>query len=652
MQIKFNYTEGGEFTINNTPYVGYFNVDDRGNAYSGKYQTIQSIELNSINEYSADYHKTDIFKDRYAFDAIALPYSLDEILIQPNEIVSFDVLNKKMEYLHYNLIYLYSQMFMGSTDIPLDNDIDTFCNYIGSSAFDWEIRTKNNRIFGFKPFSENPHLSAYKEFDNIKRFVPITFNDKSGVSILAISNTHLMALTSRIGTDGNLYDPAFTIYRNVIDNNTEETCKNLEDITFDGRYAYISDSKINGGGQVFKYDVSSYYTNDKVFENKVYLIDPIGGLGGIDSKNKFNGCSILGSKPDELWVYDSGNNIIKVYNSNFIWKKNIKIPSIRKYSILDIRYRKLNNHMYVLYRDEYDLKPENYDLNDVKFGFFEYDENYTLIKTVVFDDVLINDTETRLDVQFNRMALSEQDSNVFYVITNNNAFKKFFSKPEKTFAVFDREKLYPDDYFIWDEKYMLDKKWDELADYEIWNYSDFFTDSVEVRDIYINPTEENAEEVYFIGNSYITKLKEKTEYVSLLRHENLPYYNYDQVKFEKTEYAQSFTFNKEFYKLFANIIQFKNNLKGRFYAEYNKYSDLVYRDYIYLIDEEINTLDIELEYNSFINNNEMVEPNVINRIIKKIYDFELKLLKLSDVKLKNLKTYVDLKNAINIYPID
>jgi hypothetical protein len=140
--------------------------------------------------------------------------------------------------------------------------------------------------------------------------------------------------------------------------------------------------------------------------------------------------------------------------------------------------------------------------------------------------------------------------------------------------------------------------------------------------------------------------------VTVLRNDNIPYYNYNSIKFENIEYNQSFVLNKEFFKLFQNIIQFRNNLKGRFYAEYNKYGDLSYKDYIYLTAEEINTLDMDLEYNSFINDNEFVEPNVINRLFRKIYEFETNLLSISEVRLKNLKTWVDLKHGLNIYPIE
>jgi hypothetical protein len=641
MQTRYNYTSGGEFKTSDgvTDYIGFFNVDENGTAYEGKlYAEESSVLLNPISEYSAGYYKSGYYKDRYVYDVLQLPYSLEKILIEPSEIVTSEVLNTKLEYLQNNLIYMYSQMFMGSTDVPVDNNVNILCNLITTSSFKWEAKQTIGGPFGWSNLAAVPSLSDYSEFDNIKRFIIIPFDDDSGVSIVAITDTYVFSLTSSIDNNGQLSGAEFKLYTNIIDSNTSELCKNLEDITFDGRYMYISDSKINGTGQVFKYDVTSYYTNDAAFESKRFLIEPIGGFGGPERKNKFKGCTVLGSKPNEVWVYDSGNNAIKVFDSNFVWITTIKLPNDGVYTVLDIRHRVMNNHTYVLFQNDYD--PEN-----PKYGLFEYNELRKLAGVYVFEDVIYKETDGR----FNRIAISEQDSNVFYVSTVSSVFKKFFSKPEKTFAVFNRNKFYSADLFQWN---LVDQTWATLADFGIWNYAEYFMSNFNITDIYIAASKGNRDNVFFAGESYISHLNERTDYLSLLRKDNLEYYNYDRLKFTGNEYNQSLVLNKEIYKLFANILQFKNNLKGRFYAEYNEYGDLVYKDYIYLADEEINSVDIELTYNTFVNDNELVEPNVLNRIFNKIYELQLSLLKLSKPRIKNYRTWVDFGNDANIYPID
>lgn len=642
MQTKFNYTTGGMFrqSDNTTDYVGYFNVDHNEDVYTGKYYNESSVLLKpTVSEYPIDYYKSSYFKDRFINDKLNLPYSLNEILIQPNELVNYNVLNTKIEYLHYNLIYMYSQMFMGDTDVPYDDNVNILGNLLGSNELRWnsKLSTKMNDLyFSFKPIATIPKYITYREFDKIKRFVVIPFVDGKGVSILAISSTHLMALTSTV-TNGQLSSVEFVLYTDVIDNYSQEKCLNLEDITHDGEFLYITDSKINGTGQIFKYDISSYYTNDLVFQNKAFLIESIGGYGNVDRKNKFNGCSIIGCRYDEVWVYDSGNNAIKIFDSNFVWKLTLRFDPQKKYEILDIRHRQMNDYVYVLYKN-------SQDENNIFYGYFEYDIKFKLVNTVIFEDVLFPST----DSSFNRMEISRQDSNIFYLTTNSTVYKKFFSRPEKTFAVFERDKFFPEDNFIWD---IAEINWDNIGD-RVWNVSELNSFDFSLKDIFILDSEENKDDLFLLGNNFVAHINENNNYISVLRNTNIPYYNYNSIKFENIEYNQSFVLNKEFFKLFQNVIQFRNTLKGRFYAEYNKYGDLIYKDYIYLSDDEINTLNLDLEYNSFINDNELVEPNVINRLFNKIYEFQIKLLNISEARLKNFKTWIDLKHGLNIYPIE
>jgi hypothetical protein len=207
--------------------------------------------------------------------------------------------------------------------------------------------------------------------------------------------------------------------------------------------------------------------------------------------------------------------------------------------------------------------------------------------------------------------------------------------------------FFPDDLFGWN---ILDDSWETIE--KIWNSNELYPSDFTIRDMFICDSDKNKDDFYILGNQYISHMNESTEYITILKDTSIPYYNYKSIKFENIEYNQSIILNKEFYKLFSNIIQFKNTLKGRFYAEYNKFGDLSYKDYVYLTDEEINTLNIELEYNSFINDNELVEPNVINRLFKKVYNFQTILLSISEVRIKNLKTWVDLQLGLNIYLIE
>jgi hypothetical protein len=634
MQTKFNYTEGDEFLLNGSSYIGYYNVNDSGYTYTNKYfNDTSNLLLNALSEYSADYCRSEYFKDRFPSDDISLPHKIDEILIQPNELVNFITLNSKLVLLNKNIIYLYSKMFMASTKVPIGFD-KTLSNYKqADDTYKFEWSDSKGLI---SPVAYNSLYAQFSEFDKIKKFVIVPFFDNSGIGLVGISDTYVVGLTSSYTETGSLSNVEFVLYTNYIDNDSQETFKKLEDITYDGSHLFISDSKINGGGQVFKYDINSFYSKNPIFNYKKYLIEPIGGVGGVDRDNKFNGCSILGSKEGEIWIYDSGNGGVKIYDSNFIFKKFIRIANAIDYKILDIRYRKIDDCMYLLY--------EYLDQNtrNLRFGYFIYNNNNVLIKTVLFNDILQTDS----DLRFNRMAMSEQDSNIFYLTTNVTVFKKFFSRPEDTIAVFFRDSFTNQDSFTFDR---TDINFDD--DKLTFNYNEFYNFDMSVSDIYIVGNNiKNYDDMFLFGNGFISHFKELTEYDMMLKNKNLLYYNMDKLKLEKNEYVQSFVFNKEFFKLYFNVLQLKNNLMGKFSFEFDKYGNLKNKDLVYLSNDEINSLEIDIDYDSFINDNEFLNPNVINRLFKNIYNLQLNMLTITKAKITNLKTAIT-RDGSNIIAI-
>lgn len=657
-QTKFNYTSGGEFTLKGENYVGYFNVNELGDAYTGRYYSeLSDILLTPVSVYSADYYRSSNFRDRYVYDTLSLPNSLDSILIQPSELVNYASINSKIKLLHDNMIYLHSKMFMGDTNTPTDKNYYVFCNPYETKEIEWKQKPSTFGSIGewaddiyIATDAINPNKDlSYTKLDELKKFVIIPTTTNS-YSIFGITNTFLIGLTSSrvsdLSSDIVLSSTKVTYYKNVIDNNTSEKCQNLQDIAYNGRYLYVTDSDINGGGQVFKYDVNSYITNDPVFNGDIYLIETIGGLGTLSDTTKFNRCTTLGKKDDELYVYDEGNDCVKIFDSNFVWKSTIKLPSLYKYVILDIKYRYLNNKIYFLYKIN-DGKLQNGTLT-YKYGLLEYDSNLIQTNNYVFEDVLTTDINGAETEQFVSFEFSEQDSNVFYVASTNTIYKKFVTKPNSpAFSTFTTDMFYPVGSFIWNSSSTV--KWEEMTT-KTWNGSKA---NVALTDILIIPEDETSKYTKNIDNLFVMAefeiptgslsgraiyhFKETTNYNSVLRDTNLKYYNYKKIALDKNEYIQSIVLNKEFFKLFSNIVQFKNTLKGRFFFEYGEDDELLIRDILYFTDDEINTLTVELEYNCYVNDNELVQPNVINRMLRKLYKFQENVVELTKVKIRNLK---------------
>lgn len=620
-QVRFNYTTGSEFLSSGANYVGFFNTYSDGSVYTDKYRTNTSAPLEQVRNFSADYYTTPYNKDLVVYDALELPHTRQDVQIELNELVNFTTINTKLSHLHDNLLYVYSKMFFGDTDAPYQYD-KTACISSLTGTYGW-FDTPNYTSFGYSKFSSSTALSAYSEMDSMKRFVVIPFKNNTGFSIFGISSTHLIALTG----NSAFTSLDITLYTNVIDNYSSEQCQNLSDLTFDGQYLYVTDSNINGGGQVFKYDVTSYFTGDRAFQFNRFLVKPIGGLGGKNDFNKFKGCTIIGSKPGVVFVADSGNSAIKIFDREFTWIKTIALPK-NKYTILDIKYRQIDDSVYVLAKNE----------SDGTFLMFLYDSSYTFKKKIVFDDVLYPLT----DGSFNRMIISEQDSNVFYLATNTTIYKKFFSKPSKTFATFSRSKFGQNPIKTWNFETI---NWNKNK--KLWN-SGSVSDALKFTDLGILPTTTENDSLFALSGPVIFHFNDRTRYNTVLRDPKIPYYSLSDVSLESTENIQALTINKEIYKMYSNILQLKNALKGRFNFGYDLYGDLQYQNYIYFLDEEINKLNVEINFNTRVNDNEIVQAGTMNKIFTQIYDLHVALLKLTEPYVQNFKSVVTNGNVLTI----
>lgn len=621
-QIKYGYTDGNDFTLNNAKYTGDYNVLSSGDVYTGRLYSSSSKKLEPKSNYSTDLIRSSYFKDRYPLDDITLPYMVDDVLLHSGELVNYVTFNEKIGMLHNNLLYIYSKMFLCDTDLPYNYNYTAGISK-QTGVFDW-YNTSNYTSFGSTPFATHSTLSVYAEIDNIKRFVIIPYTTSTNFTIVGISNTHVVGLTST----GNFSEIGVVHYTNVIDNFSSEKCQNLSDITYDGKNLFICDSKINGGGQVFKYDVSSYFTGDPAFENRKYLIKPVGGLGGLSNAGKYNGPTVLGSKENTLLVYDSGNKAIKIYDNNLIWKKTIALPRRHSYNILDIRYRDMTGYFYALFQD--------YTTN--QYGMFIITDKFKLQGSVIFEDDLYPET----DIAFKRMIISRQDSNVFYLLTNTTIFKKFFNHPEKTNSTFSREKFGQRPIFLWNSETIEFRN-----EGKTWNYLETAPDTV-LQDIDILPTSNTEDSLFAWGNSSMFHFSEKTLYNSLLRDNTLPYFNLDKINLEKGEYVQALTLNKEIYKILKNLLQLTNTLKGKFLLKYDFYGDLSFEQYKYLTNAERSLIYIEQNLSSFISENELIQPGVLNRVIKKIVAIQENLLKVTKPEISNYRTRITNDNVYHI----
>ena len=281
---------------------------------------------------------------------------------------------------------------------------------------------------------------------------------------------------------------------------------------------------------------------------------------------------------------------------------------------------------------------------DTKFDFIEYDSNFKLIVTHTFEDNFLNQgSGAYLDISFYQLAFSYQDSNVFYVTTRSSVYKKFFTHPEKTFAILKREETGENPLGIWNTEffnYSLDKK--------PWSFHDNVITNPNINSIALLKRDDNADDIFCLYFGRIRYFKEYTDYFNVINNPVIDCYNSSDFNLNPNEYVQAFSFNRVFYYIYKNLFQIKNNIEGRFTGKYSNFSVLEYTGPQYITNDEFNDLQIDINYNTYINDNELVNVKVINRILVSLFKQQEKLLNLTQAKLLNSISQIDITTAIEI----
>jgi hypothetical protein len=116
-KIKFGYTNGDSFTLSGDDYSGKYTVyEDNGlfTAYVGDTQ----VPLEEKQTFRTDLINSPLFFDRTGKDESIIPNNLEDILIQPNDYVTSQVINSKLQKLYDNTSYIYSKLIAHKGFIP------------------------------------------------------------------------------------------------------------------------------------------------------------------------------------------------------------------------------------------------------------------------------------------------------------------------------------------------------------------------------------------------------------------------------------------------------------------------------------------------------------------------------------------------------
>ena len=601
---KFKYTQGSEFTFDNENYIGYYNVLD-GKAYKNRDE--QKIEIQSKENISSIIELEDFF-DRSIYSSLSLPYTLKEVLFQPNEIINKNSINFKIEQLYDNFKELFK--FSKIQDPLLPENFSKYAVLSTLPSTEKEIiwlNSNQNILSGsqnFEPLSDlNPLLGSDKLIlnlikgdltDNFTLFASVS-NTIFTFELSANVNTfNLITSTNKIGLFEDLR------FENIVsvDTNNKDTL-------------FVSDS---GNNSLYKIDVNDIVNRNRNGNRNFVLTEVIGNSGVGDTNfNKIDRISV-GDK--SIFLYDRGDKIIKQYTNDLnLVKKYINNSLFENNEFVNLTYNDYSNLLYILFKNYKVVVLEANQFN--KVDEFEYDLND-------FD----NDEIPK------KILFSENNSNVYYLTTNKRIYKYFTNTNNRLIGKFNitsnlkASENWEETFEYWQTpgSPVIDINWDVKPG----------GNNFDTIDITTFATNENFDRLISLTNDRFFEFQEDNDFVSFLNNENPQFIDLKDILI-KDDYFNNISFNNLIYKFLFNV-----NLLG---LEIGKQLELKYLDGFLTFDKFRNIIpenkneivSFENSNDFFVGVNEIISTKVFNRVIENVYNYLENLVTLLNPEINNTR---------------
>ena len=226
---------------------------------------------------------------------LKLPYTQDQVDIQPNEWGVEDIFNTSISRLQSNLDYLKSNTQTINTQSP-------------TSFFGWLGSNTNSKASGIKWFTNtynqtyvnNPELAVSQ---GASYFVNIKDATETTDHIYILDNTNFRAFSSTDIPIERNFSNADQISYLLLDPQSL-------DINESGDTVYIADTAAN---KVYK-----FYLN--LLDNPSIDVQlSVGGFGNVNAHDKFNSPTEVSYTNNNVYVLDYNNNCVKEFNQDLNW---------------------------------------------------------------------------------------------------------------------------------------------------------------------------------------------------------------------------------------------------------------------------------------------------------------------------------------------
>lgn len=588
---KFSYTTGNAFTLTGTDYTGYFNTLD-GVAYAGKISL--STPLSNKSNYLNDVYLSTFYFDRDITETPTLPYSLNEVKFKINEFITADSINEKLRKLNLNNQFLYSRFFIQNSDLPQvytstiaitgnSSELQYFTDFTGLSTTTTQqtiLTTLSNSVGCEAVFDSSEN--------NYAIFIP--------------TSTSLTILTGSKANNTVGVATTTTFCSNQV-NNVLSFSK-ITDADLNGNILYVADA---GNKTIFKFNIEHFYNYDDSLGNDTVLID-LQSSTNVKNKLALKSPRYIATSNEHIHVYDNVTRYFKEYDFNFNTTRSARLIS-RKENVLGLSYNKFLDYLLVVTQRN----------NQIFCNLFQ-NYNLSLRQSV---GIILGSNETILKIKF-----SQNDSNIFYIITSRFIYKLFVNSPSKLIGIYKDHNL------------------------KINNPPGLYTGMA------VCPSVNNYDINIVSTQDRLVFCEDFSFYKDVLKETNIDNYSFNDIQINQNEYIQANYLNKELFKIASNIIRLKNQIIGKFLTRFiTPNANITYQQSLLTANQELlgytyltdyNFLKIPTTDNLFVHENEKISYGVINRCINQIYDLQSSILDVSKPTNNTLVQYLCADGILNL----
>jgi hypothetical protein len=516
----------------------------------------------------------NIVYDRYVGDTITLPYStFDEIKIQQNDLATCDNINSALTKLYQNYLYIFKSSRIATNIIPYKYNASLgVVSYNNNIIFDWYSSTIGLSANDFLPIGTVPSLS---DLDNVQAVAVGRNIDTLEYIYFASNGTNLIAF--RCNSNNTTVSTKLSAI-SLVDNSTIKF-QNITSLTVDqaNKLLYVLDT---GNNNLYQYDITGFLTSENLLQNRLIFKRSIGGAGDFNDHLSFNTPTAVTVTGNIVYVLDKGNGCIKKYDSDLNWLSTLRFfKDIFLTTPVDIGVDSLG-YLYLLCTDRF-----------IKYDPVTYARTTTTLAT------LSSANETLQQIVF-----SPSDTNIFYITSNKNIYKRFVSKPD-----------------VYVGAYMLT------------NFRFNPNEQITAFSSALSPDSKSDNNIIFSTYQASSQAKQRgrfslfTDNINLqdiIENNSFDIYTLDNITVDGGEYLQNWVFNKALSRLMLNHLRLRDQLRGKFLYVTDSTGMPFFNGTRYLTSVEYNNLNVGQDLNCNIGLNEIFQNATVNRALKVIFNLQ------------------------------